>query len=106
MHYNKNGGGNMSNCCKKTERSEEEKKQLISRINRISGQITGIKSMIEEDTYCNDILIQIIAAEKSLKSLANLMFENHIYRCISKDIEKGNLDVIDELTSLFKRFND
>ena len=51
--------------------------------------------MIEEDKYCNDILIQIVAAEKSLKSLANLMFENHIYRCIP-----------DELTSLFKRFND
>lgn len=60
--------------------------------------------MIEEDGYCNDILIQIVACEKSLKSLANLMFENHIYRCISDDIK--NEEVIDELTSLFKRFND
>ena len=58
--------------------------------------------MVEEDKYCNDILIQIIAAEKSLKSLANLMFENHIYRCISDDIKDE--EVIDELTSLFKRF--
>lgn len=60
--------------------------------------------MIEEDKYCNDILIQIVAAEKSLKSLANLMFESHIYRCISDDIKSE--EVIDELTSLFKRFND
>lgn len=60
--------------------------------------------MIESDQYCNDILIQIIACEKSLKSLANLMFENHIYRCISDDIKSE--EVIDELTSLFKRFND
>ncbi len=81
-----------------------KKKQLISRINRISGQLDGIKRMIEEDKYCNDILIQIVAAEKSMKSLANLMFENHIYRCISDDIK--NEEVIDELTSLFKRFND
>ena len=73
----------MSDCCKKTERNEEEKKQLLSRIKRIDGQLAGIKKMIEEDKYCNDILIQIVAAEKSLKSLANLMFENHIYRCIS-----------------------
>ena len=94
----------MSECCKKTQRNEEEKKQLLSRINRIDGQLNGIKKMIEEDKYCNDILIQIVAAEKSLKSLANLMFENHIYRCISDDIKRE--EVIDELTSLFKRFND
>lgn len=94
----------MSKCCKKTERNEEEKKQLISRINRIDGQLDGIKKMIESDEYCNDILIQIVAAEKSLKSLANLMFENHIYRCISDDIKSE--EVVDELTSLFKRFND
>ncbi len=93
-------------CCKKTKRSKEEKKQLINRINRISGQINGIKEMIDNDVYCNDVLIQIVAAEKSLKSLANLMFENHIYRCISDDIEKGNVEVVDELISLFKRFND
>lgn len=96
----------MKECCKKTERNDEEKKQLLNRINRISGQVNGIKNMIETDTYCNDILIQIIAAEKSLKSLANIMFENHIYRCVSNDLEKGNREVIDELTSLFKRFND
>ena len=94
----------MSDCCKKTERNEEEKKQLLIRIKRIDGQLAGIKKMIEEDKYCNDILIQIVAAEKSLKSLANLMFENHIYRCISDNIKSE--EVIDELTSLFKRFND
>ncbi len=96
----------MEKCCKKTKRNTEEKKQLLNRINRISGQVNGIKKMLEDDDYCNDILIQIIAAEKSLKSLANIMFENHIYRCVSNDLEKGNMEVIDELTSLFKRFND
>lgn len=94
----------MKECCKKTMRNDEEKKQLLNRINRISGQLNGIKTMIDEDKYCNDVLVQIIAAEKSLKSLANLMFENHIYRCISDDIKSD--DVVDELTSLFKRFND
>lgn len=94
----------MSSCCKKTLRSEDEKKMLLSRINRISGQLDGSKNMIKDDRYCNDILIQIVASEKSLKSLANLMFYNHIYRCISDNIK--NDEVIDELTSLFKRFND
>ena len=94
----------MNDCCKKTDRNKEEKKQLLSRINRINGQLDGIKKMIEEDKYCNDILIQIVAAEKSLKSLTNLMFENHVYRCIPADIK--NEEIIDELISLFKRFND
>jgi DNA-binding FrmR family transcriptional regulator len=104
MIYNLIGGEKMKDCCKKTIRSDEERKQLMSRINRIEGQVNGIKKMIDNDNYCNDVLIQIVAAEKSLKSLANLMFENHIYRCISEDIK--NDEVIDELTSLFKRFND
>ena len=72
---------------------------LYTRVDRLKKSL-----LIEEDKYCNDILIQIVAAEKSLKSLANLMFENHIYRCISDDIKSE--EVIDELTSLFKRFND
>lgn len=92
------------NVAKKQNVILKKKKQLLSRINRINGQLDGIKKMIEEDKYCNDILIQIVAAEKSLKSLANLMIENHVYRCISDDIKDE--EVIDELTSLFKRFND
>ena len=91
--------------CKKTVRSADEKKQIKNRLNRIKGQIGGIEKMIDKDTYCNDILVQVVAAEKSLKSLANLILENHLYRCISDELEKGNLEVIDELTSLFKRFN-
>lgn len=96
----------MSECCqKKTIRSEDEKKKIINRLNRIKGQITGIEKMVNNDTYCNDILIQVVAVEKSMKSLANSILENHLYRCVAEDLEKGNLEVIDELISLFKRFN-
>ncbi len=91
--------------CKHTYRGEEEKKQICNRLNRIEGQIRGVKKMVEEDRYCNDILIQLSAIEKSIKSLSNNVLENHLYTCISRDLEKGNLEVIDELTSLFKRFN-
>ncbi len=90
---------------RKTYRGEEEKKQLINRVSRIEGQIRGIKKMITEDTYCNDILIQLSAIENSIKSLSNTILENHLYSCVSKDLERGNLDAIDELISLFKRFN-
>lgn len=96
---------NCPNCNKKTKRSEEDKKQLINRLNRISGQINGISKMIENDAYCNDVLVQLSAVKNSIKSLSTLVLENHLYTCIARDLENGNLDSIDELISLFKRFN-
>jgi len=96
----------MEECCKrKTKRSEDEKKIIINRVNRISGQLNAISKMVKNDEYCNDILIQLSAIENSVKSLSNHILENHIYTCVSDDLEKGNLGIIDELVSLFKRFN-
>ena len=93
-------------CCnKKTKRSLEEKKMIINRLNRIGGQINGITKMVENDAYCNDILVQLSAVKNSVKSLSTLMLENHLYTCVSRDLENGDLDTIDELISLFKRFN-
>lgn len=93
-------------CCgKKTKRSPEEKKRIISRLNRISGQINGIAKMIEDDAYCNDVLIQLSAVKNSVKSLSSHVLENHLYTCIARDLENGDLDSVDELVSLFKRFN-
>lgn len=95
-----------NNCCsKKTIRGIDEKKLINNRLNRISGQINGIKKMIETDTYCNDILIQLKAVESSVQSLSNHILENHLYNCVTRDLENGKLDTIDELISLFKRFN-
>ena len=95
-----------NNCCKKiTKRGEDEKKLIKNRLNRINGQINGINKMIEEDTYCNDVLIQLKAVENSIKSLSNHILENHLYNCVTRDLENGELDTIDELISLFKRFN-
>ena len=96
----------MKECCKKeTVRTEDEKKLITNRINRIEGQLRGIKKMIENDSYCNDVLIQLSAVENSVKSLSNLILEKHLYSCVTRDLENGNLDIIDELISLFKKFN-
>ena len=93
-------------CCnRKTHREEQEKKAIYNRINRIEGQLRGIKKMVEEDTYCNDILIQLSAAENSIKSLSNHILEKHLYSCVSNDIKKGKMETLDELTNLFKKFN-
>ena len=95
-----------TNCCgKKTKRSDEEKRRIISRLHRISGQINGICKMVENDAYCNDVLIQLSAVKNSVKSLSTYILENHLYTCVTRDLENGELDSIDELISLFKRFN-
>ncbi len=90
---------------KKTHRNENEKRIITNRINRIEGQLRGVNKMIQEDIYCKDVLVQLSAIENSVKSLSNYILENHLYTCVTKDIENGNLDIIDELISLFKKFN-
>ena len=90
---------------KKAYRGEPERKTLTNRINRIEGQLHGIKKMIQEDKECNDILVQLSAVQNSVKSLSNLILENHLYTCVANDVEEGNLEIVDELISLFKKFN-
>lgn len=90
---------------KKTYRNDDEKKNITNRINRIMGQLNGVKKMIDTDSYCNDVLIQLSAIENSVRSLSNHILENHLYKCVSNDLENGNLEIIDELISIFKKFN-
>lgn len=90
---------------KKKIRSEEEKEVLIKRINRIEGQVRGIKQMLENDRYCGDILIQISAIDKSLKSLGNEMLKSHLKSCVVAEIKKDNLAIIDEVSNLIKKLS-
>ena len=90
---------------RKTYRTEEEKKQLIHRLNRISGQVEGIKKTIEEDRYCDDLLTQLLAVDKAVKSLSSVILEKHMYSCIKKEVSEGNLEVVDEVMQLFRRYS-
>lgn len=93
-------------CCnnKTTIRNDEDKKAIITRLNKIEGQIRGIRNMINEDRYCDDVLIQLSAIDKSIKSLANLILEKHMKSCVKENILNGNDTVLDEIVDLFKRF--
>lgn len=92
--------------CKKTKhRTEEEKKYLQTRLKIIEGQVRGIYQMIDDDRYCDDVLIQISAVMKSLKSLGNEMLKNHLSTCVVEDIQKNDLTVIDEVMDLIGRLN-
>ena len=86
-----------------TRRTEEEKKNLTKRLNVIEGQVRGINQMIADDRYCDDVLIQIAAVCKSLQALGNNILENHMKTCMIRDIQKGNLDIIEDVMQLIKK---
>ncbi len=95
------------NCCCKTRtkmRTPEEKHAIDVRLNRIIGQLNGIKNMIEQDRYCDDVLVQLSAVDKSVKGLANLILEAHMHTCLIENVQAGNTEVVDEIVDLFKRF--
>lgn len=85
-------------------RDEKTKKRLVSRLNIIIGQTEGIKKMIENDRYCDDVLIQLAALTKAIKSLANVILDDHMHTCLIENIKNGNDKVVDEIVELFKRF--
>ena len=85
-------------CCHKTkERTEKEHKDLINRLNRIEGQIRGIKRMVDEDVYCPDILVQVAAVNAALNSFNKVLLANHIKTCVTQDIKDGKDETVDEL---------
>ena len=94
----------MSDCCnKKKERTQEEYKSLINRLNRIEGQIRGIKGMVENDAYCTDILIQVSAVNSALNSFNKKLLENHIKTCVADGIKANDESVIDELVDTVQK---
>lgn len=94
----------MSECCKKTKhRSDEEYKALINRLNRIEGQVRGVKNMLENDAYCVDILTQVSAINAALNAFNKELLSNHIHSCVVNDIKNGREDTVDELCEALKK---
>ena len=92
-------------CCshKTKERSEKEYKDMIHRLNRIEGQIRGIRGMVEKDAYCPDILTQVAAANAALNSFSKVLLANHIKTCVAQDIREGKDETIDELLTTLQK---
>lgn len=84
-------------CHKTKERTPEEYRDLIHRLNRIEGQIRGIKGMVERNAYCTDILTQVSAVSAALNSFNRVLLENHIKTCVTRDIREGKDETVDEL---------
>ena len=91
-------------CCEKTtERSAEERKKLIHRLNRIEGQIRGIRRMVENNAYCTDILIQSAAVNAAVNAFNKELLAHHIKGCVARDIREGKDEVIDELVATLQK---
>lgn len=98
-------GDIMDNCKKIKKRTDEEKKYFKKRLRIIEGQINGITKMIEEDKYCSDILVQLLAVNKSIKGISVELLKSHLSTCVVDDIKNGQTEIIDEVMDLIKRLN-
>ena len=93
------------NCCghRVKERSTAEYKDLINRLNRIEGQVRGIKKMVENNAYCPDILVQSAAVSAAMSSFNRELLSDHIRTCVVRDIQSGDADTVNEsITELLK----
>lgn len=92
-------------CCenKTKNRSDKEHKDLLNRLNRIEGQVRGIKRMVDNDAYCVSILTQVSAIQAALNSFNKVLLGNHIRTCVAEDIREGKDEVIDELVATLQK---
>ncbi len=95
------------NCCccgeKTTDRPDEQKKALLNRLKRIEGQVRGIQTMLENNAYCNDILIQSAAVNAAMNAFNRELLASHIRTCVVRDIRKGDDAIIDELVTTLQK---
>ena len=91
-------------CCEKhTVRDEKHKKALLNRLKRIEGQVRGIEAMIENDAYCNDVLMQSAAVNAAMNAFNKELLANHIRNCVVRDIREGDDEIVDELVAIIQK---
>lgn len=88
---------------RKSHHSDKVKKNLFTRLNRIEGQIRGIKGLIEKDTYCDDVITQISATQSALNSVAKILLDGHLKTCVLDRINEGDTEVLDEVLLTFDK---
>jgi len=90
---------------KATPRDSAFQQDLQKRLNRVIGQLNGVKSMLDDNRYCGDVLTQLAAAENALKSISALVLHDHLETCVVERIQSGDTEVVEELMQLIKRFS-
>jgi DNA-binding FrmR family transcriptional regulator len=88
---------------RKSHHSDKVKSSLINRLNRIEGQVRGLKGLIEKDTYCDDVLIQIASVQSALNGVGKLLLEEHMRSCVMERLQEGDTAVISELLTTMNK---
>lgn len=99
-------GGAGKECCrsdKVKKRTGPEYRDLVCRLNRIEGQVRGIKGMVERDAYCTDILVQVAAVNAALNSFNKVLLADHVKTCVIRDIREGKTETVDELLAVLRK---
>ncbi|MBP5166290.1 MAG: metal-sensing transcriptional repressor [Oscillospiraceae bacterium] len=93
------------NCCsnRKKHRNEKEYKDLMNRLRRIEGQVRGLQKMLETDSYCPDILVQVSAVNSALNAFSRILLSSHLRSCVVDDIREGREETIDELVHTLQK---
>lgn len=90
---------------KNTERSEALQADVLRRLNRAIGQLNGVKAMLEDNRYCGDILTQLAASEAAVHRISEIILKDHLETCVVEEIRSGNVEVVDEVMALMRRFS-
>lgn len=99
-----NTTNNQCDCCHRSkERTESEYKSLMNRLNRIEGQVRGIKRMLADSAYCTDIIVQVGAVNAALNAFNRELLANHIRTCVTDDIKAGNTETVDDLLTTLQK---
>ena len=94
---------NKCTCQKTKHRTDDEYKSLINRLNRIEGQIRGIKGMIEREAYCPDILVQSSAVSAAMNAFNRELLSEHIRTCVADGIREGRDETVEELVETLQK---
>ena len=89
---------------KDTERAAELQSDIKKSLNRAIGQLNGVKAMIEDNRYCGDVLMQLSASEAAIRRISGIILQDHLETCVVEQIRSGNVEVVDEVMQLIKRF--
>ena len=98
--------GTQKACCchhKATPRSQQMQGDLQKRLNRVIGQLNGVKAMIDDNRYCGDVLTQVAAVQSALQGFAAAVLQNHLRTCVVEQVQQGNLEVVDEVVDLVRK---
>ncbi|MCW3096032.1 MAG: hypothetical protein JWL77_1650 [Chthonomonadaceae bacterium] len=68
----------------------EEKEDVLRRLNRIEGQVKGLKRLVEEDTYCVDVMTQVSSVHEALRSVGKILMRNHLQHCVTDALREGD----------------